>query len=167
MNEILKDLGLFGLAVPGIAWVAKTLISHVLSKDIENHKVTLKSIADQNLLFFETRLALTAKKNEIRFAKLHKKRAIILQDLYFLLNKAYLQQRITLVSFNNWSCFKVDQVRKDFETTLQALGTADIKFQENRLWFSESLCKKMDDFFSALSGAIEGIAFAIDIQNLS
>jgi hypothetical protein len=86
MNSIWEQLlFLFGgnamlLAVLG--YLFKSLLSQLLTKDIEKFKSQLKADADVSIERLKSTLQMTALEHQVRFSKLHEKRALVVADLY-------------------------------------------------------------------------------------
>ena len=89
LEEIFKYLGGTAIISVALAWTTKSIVSHFLSKDIEGHKQRLEA---QNQLAIEQLKADLQKQlleHEIRFSRLHAKRAEIIAETYSLLHDVY------------------------------------------------------------------------------
>lgn len=71
------------LAVLG--WLARSLIQNMFAKDLSTHRIRLEAENERVALEFGHELSLAAKEHDIRFGKLHERRADTIAKLYELL----------------------------------------------------------------------------------
>jgi len=157
MTDLVKELGIFGIIVAAVAWLARTLISYFLSRDIENHKRTLESIFERNLEAFKAQLLIQIKEHEIRFSKLHEKRAEVLQDFYIKLDAIDALILGTFVDFSDWKKIDSEKLLKNVQDAIDCITSAENIFRKNKLYFSASLCEKVDRFFSSMNEPLEHV----------
>ena len=81
-TEVLKFVGGIAVLLAVVAWLIRSLIRHLLSKDIERYKFDLKREADKELALIKAALNIEALTYQIRFSKLHDRRADIIERLY-------------------------------------------------------------------------------------
>jgi hypothetical protein len=60
----------------------KSLLSQMLTKDLEKYKTELKADSDVAIEQLKSRLQITALEHQVRFSKLHEKRAEVLAELH-------------------------------------------------------------------------------------
>ena len=89
---------LFGI----IGWLAKSLISQLLLKDIANHKSKLQYDSEIEITRFKKEIEKTAFEHQVRFSKLHDMRGEVLADLYKLLVESVWVTR-SLASPAEWA----------------------------------------------------------------
>ena len=73
----------------GLAYLAKSLISQWLTKDIESYKAKVKAAGDLTVEQTKAALAMTALEHQVRYSKLHERRAEVPAELYRLLVEAH------------------------------------------------------------------------------
>jgi hypothetical protein len=82
ISEITKVLGGEALFLAAAAWLIKTLVSNRLMQEAEQFKIRLQADANVELEKLRASLQLVATEHQIRFAKLHEQRALIIADLH-------------------------------------------------------------------------------------
>ena len=65
-----------------LGFLFRSLISQLLTKDIEKFKTQLKADADKSVEQYKSTLQMTALEHQVRFSKLHEKRGEVLADVY-------------------------------------------------------------------------------------
>jgi len=72
-----------------LGWLAKSLLQNFLTKDLAEHRIRLESENERAAQSFGHKLALVAREHDIRFGKLHERRAETIAKLYELLIDTY------------------------------------------------------------------------------
>lgn len=85
LENIVSILGISGAAIAAVAWLCKSLVSHFLKKEMANYEKRAKI----ELSTYKSDLEKRVYEHHIRFVWLHKKRAILIEDIYKELNAAY------------------------------------------------------------------------------
>jgi hypothetical protein len=80
---------LFGLAAAGgiIGYVARMIFQHYLARDIEQYKANLKLEHTKAIETMKSDMQRAAYEHQVRFSKLHERRAEVIAELYRLLVK--------------------------------------------------------------------------------
>lgn len=73
------------LVLAVLGWLAKSLVQNLLSKDLNEHRIQLESDYQRAAQEFGHGLSLAAKEHDVRFGKLHERRADTIAKLYELL----------------------------------------------------------------------------------
>ncbi|MEO7050359.1 MAG: hypothetical protein ABI128_01720, partial [Rhodanobacter sp.] len=73
------------LLVAVLGWLARSLVQNILTKDLDAHRIRLESENQRAAQAFGHELSLAAKEHDIRFGKLHERRAETIAKLYELL----------------------------------------------------------------------------------
>src|SRR5450759_1775128 len=81
-EDILRTLGGMAILVAAMAWLSKSLLMALLSKDLERFKSDLQVSAQKSIESFKASLQLEAQRNAVEYAALHSKRAELIADLY-------------------------------------------------------------------------------------
>lgn len=131
-DEIAKVLVVPVVGITAAAWLIRSIIIHVLAKDIGR---------------FKDQLAMSAKERETRFNILQSKRAEVIEQLYGKLIDfmAAVERCVSPLGYKN------DPPK---EEQLKAVGEAQgaflMYYMRNRIYFSEPICDGIDSLFNAL-----------------
>src|SRR4051812_19160277 len=68
-----------------LAFLGRSLLSVLLAKDVEEFKAKLQADSQTTMVKLQADLQQTAVEHEVRFSRLHEKRARVLAELYKLL----------------------------------------------------------------------------------
>jgi hypothetical protein len=123
-----------------LAWLLKTMISHFLLKDIEVYKTRLSSETTKEIEHFKAHLQILAIEHDVRFTKLHERRARIIAKLYSLLDDA---NHNTYIFMQSDSLRSEGLIKKALET-YNACVEMYLFFHKHRLYFSKELVNKME-----------------------
>ncbi len=88
-DEIIKTLGGSAILVAALAWLARSLLTKLLSKDLEKFKSDLQVSSQQSIEGFKSSLQIEAHRRSIEFSALHSKRAEFVAELYAKLQSLY------------------------------------------------------------------------------
>jgi len=152
-HSLLTQLGGVAALAAIFAWLLRTLLQHLLSKDIEVFKVRL---ADESALGIEqlkVQLQIAAGEHGIRFGALHQRRADIIADLYHQLSgltiDAWLLARLVRLR----EAGEVDEERVRHATAeLAKNSSALFQFiQRNQLYFGPELAERLRKAFFAMN----------------
>lgn len=115
-----------------LGFLGRSLMSSVLAKDIEK---------------FKAELHVAAVEHQIRFTKLHEKRAEVLAELYKLLVAATWQA----TNFASPIQWEGDTDKKiQYVTATNAIAEYFRFFDQHRIWLPENLCDPLEDFAKQL-----------------
>ncbi len=115
-----------------LGFMGRALLSNALDKDLEK---------------FKGQLQLAATEHEIRFSRLHEKRADVIAELYKLLVKATWEAE-SFASPMEWSD-EPDKKQK-YVTAMNAIAEYYRFFDQHRIYVSPELCLKLEDFAKKL-----------------
>lgn len=76
------------------SWLSERLknaIKHEYEQKLETHKTQLKAQSDVELEKLRSQLNITATEHEVRFSRLHEKRAEVISETYSLLKELYMR----------------------------------------------------------------------------
>ncbi|OGP59759.1 MAG: hypothetical protein A2V67_03165 [Deltaproteobacteria bacterium RBG_13_61_14] len=141
-----------------LGFLFRSLILHLLSKNIESYKailekelesfkIKLQHDKDREIEMLRKDLEMKALEHEIRFSKLHDRRAVIIAEFYAKFIEAYYSAGEFL---NSIGYEGQPSKEKLGEKTYKQIREMDRYFNLNRLYFDEALCGKIGD-------VIEGI----------
>lgn len=77
-----------------LGWLLRTILTHVLAKDLEVFKAKLTAEAASASENLRARFELAAKEHEARFSVLHQRRAEVIADLYGQLEHAHTRAKL-------------------------------------------------------------------------
>jgi len=81
-QDLISTLGGTAIFVAALAWLAKSLLTSLLSKDLEKFKAELQASSQQSVEAFKTELQIEAQRRAVEFSALHAKRAELIATLY-------------------------------------------------------------------------------------
>jgi hypothetical protein len=137
-QELIKYLGSAVVLTGALAWLARSLTAHFLSRDLEAHKERLAAVSKQELARLNTQLRMVAKEHEIRFGKLHEKRAEAIIEVYLLLEKINGLRLLVKLLLENKR-----PIDESIDEAVKAYTKLDEFFRKNRLYFSAELAELM------------------------
>jgi hypothetical protein len=140
---IIGSIGGSAVLFGAMAWLIKCVVIHYLSKDIEEHKVRLKSESEKELLELKSTLERFLFEHQVRFSKLHARQAEKITEIH---EKIYELQWAAADFLRNYP-------GSDNKERQRYLGIVDKKadeFQEyylkNSIFFSEKICQQINNF---------------------
>jgi hypothetical protein len=129
-----------------LGFLFRSLISQLLTKDIEKFKTQLKADADKSVEQYKSTLQMTALEHQVRFSKLHEKRAQVIADLYERFVTAYSDTD----TYHFWLGAAGSQAYEgQAHEAMKSLEQAYKFFEMSRIYLSESLSLELDNFFHA------------------
>jgi hypothetical protein len=123
---LLTSLGISGILISSLAWLLKTIIAHQLVKDVESFKRQLQ---------FE----------QIRFSRLHERRAEIIHELYKKI--VHIRRLCHSLKTENQDLKDIENSRAANEV-FEALIRMNFYFGENALYFPQRLRDKYSEVFT-------------------
>jgi hypothetical protein len=137
-QEVVKILGTVAIVMAALGWLARSLATHFLSRDIEQYKSHLYADTTRAVETLKADLQLAAKEHQIRFNTLHEKRVEVLADLYGRL----------------WQLFQMMQqlAAMDDDAAIgskarEAIATLDdifLQFKRQRLYVNRDIALQVD-----------------------
>jgi hypothetical protein len=146
-QELIKTLGGFAILVAALAWLLKSITQHYLSKEVEAHKARLLAESTKEVENLKSQLQIIAKEHDIRFSKLHEKRAEIVSDLYFRLKDSQWNAELLGYAIKYETGRQPEKIAEDI---LKELVELHRFFYRNKLYFSIELADSMEELISIL-----------------
>jgi hypothetical protein len=132
-----------------LGFLGRSLVSSILAKDIERFKATLSNTLTRDIESFKAHLQAVAVEHEVRFSKLHEKRAEVLAELYKLLVTAFWQ----VSEFASPMQWAGDPEKKDqYPPAINAIAAYFRFFDQHRIWLPGRLCGPLETFARELRG---------------
>lgn len=170
-EDILRTLGGMAILVAALAWLAKKLLTALLSKDLERFKSELQYSSQINLESFKASLQREAQRQAVEHAALHAKRAELIAELYsrivclydeFLgLSRELGAREVRAEEYKTSKSSKaqpwelktgIHTLSSSEEATAKALQKEYKDFsrfyREKKIYFSEDVCTLIDSFTS-------------------
>jgi hypothetical protein len=153
--QLITSAAISSLLAAAIVWLAKSWITERLKHAIKNeydekletHKAQLKAQSDIETERLRSQLNITAAEHQVRFSRLHSKRAEVIAELYSLLVQAYWDTS-SFVSPMEWTG-EPDKKQK-YVTAMNAIADFFRFFDKNRIYLPEVLCEKLETFVQTM-----------------
>ena len=166
-KEILIALGSNAALLVVLGFLARSLLNTWLTKDIkrfetdlkasadsesERLKYELKSKADASIEQLKSHLQLAATEHQVRFSKLHEKRAEVVAKLYALLVELqYAGQRY--VSVGAYEPKRDDE----FSKTVAKVYEVFLFIEEHQIYLPDSVCTSLTEFRETVDKSVAGV----------
>jgi len=156
-QTIFENVGITGVIIAAVSWLAKKLVSEAMARDTEKFRIELKATADSQIERQKNELRMLALEHQVRFSKLHEKRAEVIAQLYKFMNET------------NWAAqnfvYGDASDRKKAECARSKAIELREFFELHKLYLPNSVCIVLDQFIKKLSLLISIIkAFWIDVE---
>jgi hypothetical protein len=132
-----------------LGFLGRSLLSHTLDKDLEK---------------FKGQLQLTAMEHEIRFGRLHVKRAEVIAELYKLLVKATWEAESFTSPIERAG--EPDKKQK-YISAINAIAEYYRFFDQHRIYISPNLCAKLESFAEKLRAPVKRFGLWVTQEHLA
>jgi hypothetical protein len=150
-----------GATLPGAsAWLIKTALTHRLARDAEAFKARLKADADAEIERLKNSLQMTALEHQVRFFKLHEKRAEVIAELYRRLVEAKESARLSVLTGG-------PKDRSGALDKLVELKKLQIFIDKHRIYFPEEMCALLDKFSGVLRKTVIDVSVYAGVDSPS
>jgi hypothetical protein len=142
-------VGLGGSAVllAAITWLLKTALGAWIDKDAEKFKASLKAASDKEIESLKHSLQRIATEHQVRFSKMHERRAGFIEELYKKLTDLNLHgEQFVMTSENNPTPNQAERFRK----IQQELREVFLFAEQHRIYLPESVCALVDKHLGQL-----------------
>jgi hypothetical protein len=129
-----------------LGFLGRSLLSTVLAKDVEKFKAALHQAGVEH---------------QIRFSKLHEKRAEVLADLYKLLVAAVWQ----VSEFTSPMQFGDPDRKAQYAAAINAVAAYFRFFDQHRIWLPPELCEPLESFAKQLRTPAINLGVYLRIEN--
>jgi len=144
-----------------LVWLTKSWISERLKSAIKNeydekletHKAQLKAQADIESERLRSQLSIAATEHQVKFSRLHDKRAEVIAELYGLLVQAHWDAE-SFVSVLEWSNEPTKEQK--YVTAMNAIADFFRFFEKNKIYLPASLCELLEKFVRAMREKVIG-----------
>src|ERR1700723_281609 len=156
-QTIFENVGVTGVIIAAVSWLAKKLVSEAMARDTEKFRIELKAAADSQIERQKNELRMLALEHQVRFSKLHEKRAEVIAQIYKLMNQTTWAAQGFVYGDAS------DRKKAEFARST-AIELREF-FELHKLYLPNSVCIVLDQFIKKLSFLISLIkAFWIDVE---
>jgi hypothetical protein len=136
------------VAVSGAAaWLFKTAIREWIARETEAFKTQLRTDADIEIEKLRHSLQMTATEHDVKFARMHEKRAEMIEIVYARLTDLYWSaERFVITSENNPLPQKAEEVARLRETFFEVFSLVE----QRRIFLSQYVCELLDRHLTAM-----------------
>ncbi|UZT79826.1 hypothetical protein OF113_07170 [Ectopseudomonas chengduensis] len=147
------------------SWVSERLknaIKNEYDEKLETHKAQLKAQADVEAERLRAQLSITATEHQIKFSRLHEKRAEVIADLYAVLVQAHWDAGsfVSPVEIGG----EPSKVEK-YSTAMNSIADFFRFFEKNKIYLPASLCGLLEDFVQAMRHKVIGFGVYVSYSD--
>lgn len=124
-----------------LAFVAKSLFEKILARDTKRFESELKAASDAEIEHLKNQLQLRSIEHQVRFSRLHERRAETIAKLYELLVEA-LWAAESFLSPAEW--VGEPSKKEKHVTAMNKLVDTFRYFDQHKIYFDEDLCESLD-----------------------
>lgn len=147
-----------------LGWLARSLGSQLLAKDLEKFKTDLAAASSSSTEKLKHDLQLTALEHQVRFSKLHERRAEVIAKLYSLLVEAQWAAQ----NFVSVGDFQGDPPKREkYVTAMNRAADFYRNFDQNRIYLPEALCAQLETFNSNMRKRVLAFGVYVSIDEKS
>jgi len=131
------------------AWLIKTLVADRLARDAEKYKLQIKADSDAGIERLRNVLQREAHEHEVRFSKLHEKRAEVIAKLYaVLVELQYSSQRYVFVG-----AYKPER-DDEFSKTAAKAQEVFLFIEEHQIYLPDRVCTLLAEFVETVNKSV-------------
>jgi hypothetical protein len=160
-QQVLSTIGSTAVIVGAAAFLTKSLINQFLTRDIEKFKARLKADADMEIEKLKNSLQMVALEHQVRFSRLHEKRAEVIADLYARLVDAE-REGDHFVKVASWDD---EKGRESFRTTNQNLLDLYYFVEKNGIYLPDSVCDLLTNFVLTIRSKAIGMHYYARVES--
>ncbi len=140
--SFMSGLGGAGVAVAGAWWFFSTAVKARLDKDLESHKAGLKSESDSEIERLKGSLQLAALEHQVRFSRLHEKRAEVIEEIYLMLLSVSESARAFVVRYDLHQPGQYEEFKKEHK---RLLDFSDL-VEKRQIYLPEGICASLNAY---------------------
>ena len=150
ITNVVSSLTVSGVLFAVMAFLARSMVRHFLSKDIEKFKLGLQNESQKEMARLQSSLERYAFEHQTRFGQLHKLRAQVIADIYSKLYEFYWAACAFFKHYHSSDDTQKSNLLKKLEEDKE-----DFKdfFDKHRIYFSEETCSLVDQLADSLINA--------------
>jgi hypothetical protein len=147
-NELIFAISASGVAMAILGFLARTIVTHFLSKDIEAYKTKLEAESEVEIEKLRNSLRQIAYEHEVVFSHLHKQRMDAILELYYELVEIKNAVEKVVTPHQGTEFHKVRHENAQIAAT-KAVEFYKM-FEKKKLFLDEKLATEMDVFVTEL-----------------
>jgi len=148
---IAKTVGTTGVVVLVVGYFLRQVFRQVLSRDLEKFKADLSAKHDTEIERLRNDLRIAASQHQTRFTRLHEPRAEVIAGLYGRFVRAH-------AAFGAYLTIIKPGGEPDPREAMERADEFVQYFNENRIYFEESLCADLDSAEEVFRRALSDMA---------
>ena len=133
------------------AWLMKTAITHRLETDADKFRIKIKADADIEIERWKSSLQIVAIEHQVRFTKLHEKRAEIIADLYKRLIDLHRHAEFFVVTRENNPDPAKDE---EFRKLQQEMADFRKFYEQHQIYLPLGLCTALEGLVGQITGNV-------------
>jgi hypothetical protein len=155
LNTFFSALGGVAVSLAVLPWIARSIVSHLLSKDIEKFKLELQIESQRELMNLKASIELKAFEHQVRFSRLHERRAEVVGQLFSKIVALTKSASDFVRGFQSADDLKTrDRLYRLWET----VDDFTVHFEKHSIYFERGVCERIIDFRGKLSSACSVLA---------
>src|SRR6266571_633038 len=139
------------LLLVAAAWLIKTVLTHKLTRDADAFRTQLKFDADMEIERLKNSLHMIAVEHQVRFSRLHEKRAEVIAELYKRLVDVHWHGRIFVITSE---ANPTPEQAEQFEKITQEVYELSLFIEQHRIYLPDSVCMLLDEFVGIVRGNV-------------
>ena len=155
ITTILASSSITAIVLAVIGFVAKSIFTQLMSRDIEKYK----SNREAELEKFKANLQKSAFEHQTRYQSLHIKRAEVIAELYRFLVQA---ERAAISLANPVQLGGEPSFSEKRAEAYKSGKTLHDFFEQNRIYFKQEICERVSSFIDGLYNALNKFNIVID-----
>jgi hypothetical protein len=155
-GEIITAIGGSAALFGAMAWLARSVITHVLSRDLEKFKTNLQAETQQELIRLQSSLQLVEFEHQVRFSRLHERQVDIVSEMY---SRLVLLHRTASTFVRYYHSVDAQTKNEHVRQLWDAADKFNDYFEKHRIYFAKDVCSKIQGLNSKLSEACSQLVF--------
>jgi hypothetical protein len=152
MTSVLTTVGSSVVLVGAAAWLIKTVITERLARDAEEFKSRLKAEADTQIEKLKNSLQMAALEHQVRFSKLHERRAEVIAEVYKRLGEIYAEGRLVVYTMSRSG--KLPEYFEQYNAAYKNNWVLARFIEDHRIFLPVRACDLLDKYVRTLNEAV-------------
>lgn len=158
-QTVLVALGGNAMLLAVLGWLSKSLVQGLLAKDVERFRATLATESSATVEKVKHELQLVAVEHQVRYSKLHEKRADVIAELYRLLVEAFWAGSGFVSPLE---LAGEPKIQEKYVTAMNSSADFFRFFEIHKIYLPAPLCEKLETFVRGMRN--KAIGFGVWIQ---
>src|SRR5882762_8947453 len=150
LTSVLTTVGGGGVLLAAAAWLIKTVLTDRLAREAEEFKTQLKADADAQIERLKNSLEMAALEHQVRFSKLHERRAEVIAELYKRLVEVGAEGSLFVYTVGGSSGEHFEQYNKAYKNNWDLARF----IEANRIYLPVRACDLLDKYVHTLNKAV-------------